>query len=471
MAEPERKPLSVSALKDAIDALRALGRMGVDIDELKKPLDSIFMGYWAECPTIPAGTLLYRAVPYEERPTHIGMLTYPPAEIVTRYGRVNRINQPVFYCSIAREAPFFEVHCVAGSKVALSRWRTKSRLLVQSVGNTKNTFERLASVRKNVPNIGVSDTQRTDEEAAVRALIHEFLSEEFTRDVAAGTAGDYTLSIAIAERLLGKIVNTKNDEQYEFGGIMYPAMRMRANADNFALLPTFVDEHMALEQVEYIRINAVAELQYKITRMDFANSWRPDGLILWQGQPKWSAGHGIHLVGVEDGSWVARDAEGNVVPFDGPGAEEPVAPPIPYLNDFTNDFPNALLLGNESNLQFGDGTESKLYSKMGYDLNKKEKFMAFFLPPIQHAFQVSKHLADIQAESQNELEKNAPGLGIPGFSKEWWKEFEFTGQMIVYCNANLEDEARQQLMKHFSAKNLAFEWRGADYLTGKFGVQ
>jgi hypothetical protein len=310
MTKPDRKPLSASELKEAIDALRTLSQKCADIEELKKYLEPIFVGYWAHCPIIPAGTLLHRAVLYEERPTHTRNLTYPPAMVVTRHGRVNRVNQPIFYCSVAREAPFFEVHCVAGSKVALSRWRTKSPLLVQSVGYTKSTFGRLASVRNGVPNIGIPDGQRPAEEVEVRTLIHEFFSEEFTKEVAGDDDSAYRLSIAIAERLLRKIVNTKDNEQLEFGGIMYPAMRMRANADNFALLPTYVDEHTTLEQVEYIRVDAVSDFQYKITRMDFANSWKPDGHILWQGQPKWSTGKGIHKVAVENGNWVARDVWG-----------------------------------------------------------------------------------------------------------------------------------------------------------------
>jgi len=40
-----------------------------------------------------------------------------------------------------------------------------------------------------------------------------------------------------------------------------------------------------------------------------------------------------------------------------------------------------------------------------------------------------------------------------------------------YCNANLESDAHQQLMKHFAARNLVLEWRGANYLSEKFGVQ
>ena len=41
--------------------------------------------------------------------------------------------------------------------------------------------------------------------------------------------------------------------------------------------------------------------------------------------------------------------------------------------------------------------------------------------------------------------------------------------MIFYCNANLEDDVRRQLVQHFADRGLVFEWRGSTYLVEKFG--
>lgn len=471
MEETKRKLASLSEIRTAIDALRTLGRRGVEIDELKKHLEFLFTGYWAQCPIIPSGTLFYRAVPYDERPTHIDKLGYPPAEVVRRNGRVNRISQPVFYCSIAREAPFFELQCRQGTKLALSRWRTTGRLIVQSVGYTESTFARLASARKDLPKPTISATERAAQEEATRALIHEFLSEEFTKEIADGEFEEYNLSIAIAERLLGKIVNTKSDEQMEFAGIMYPTMKMRANADNFALLPSIVDKHVRLEEVEYIRVREVGDLKYEITKLDFANSWKQDGLILWQGGPQSWTSKQVQTVTVENGAWVARDVDGNLVSFQSAQSDEPAPPPISYLAEFANDFPTSLLIGNLVDATEDGGAKLKLYQKMAYDLGAKEKFMAFFILPTPFAFSLMKHVANTQGEVQAQLEEQAKALRLPDHSEEWWKEFTFTRRMIFYCNANLGDDVRRILVEYFSSKDLLFEWRGSDYLLGKFGPQ
>src|SRR5206468_3753638 len=153
----------------------------------------LFTGYWTQAPFIPPGTALYRAVAYDERPTHVGQLGYPPTQVVKRLGRVNRVGQSIFYCSPAREAPFFELQCQQGTKLALSRWRTTERLIMQPVGFSDATFIRLASSRQHQPLVSGSNTTPSPEEAEAREVIHEFLCEEFTKEVADGQFEDYSL--------------------------------------------------------------------------------------------------------------------------------------------------------------------------------------------------------------------------------------------------------------------------------------
>lgn len=192
---PARTPPTASVVHDTIETLRQLRRGGATIDELKRHLELIFAGYWVQCPIFEPGLLMYRAVAWDARPTHIQHLTYAPAARIKNYGRVNRAGQSVFYCSVAREAPFFEIGCQPGTKIALSRWRTTSRLVVNSVGYTRGTFSRLASNRSDIPGPAkiVSDMPRLAEEEAIRALIHEFLAEEFTKEVPDGSYEEYKL--------------------------------------------------------------------------------------------------------------------------------------------------------------------------------------------------------------------------------------------------------------------------------------
>ena len=151
-------------------------------------------------------------------------------------------------------------------------------------------------------------------------MVHEFLAAEFSRVVEPGSEHEYKLSIAIAEKLLGPL-NTENGGSTipagsQFGGLIYPALAMSANADNLALLPEIVDQHLDLEQVEYIRVeDKTSETQFQVTVLDFANSWGSDGSIEWKGRrPQWQiqAGEAVQ-VSVENGRWVARDVNGEII--------------------------------------------------------------------------------------------------------------------------------------------------------------
>jgi hypothetical protein len=172
-----------------------------------------------------------------------------------------------------------------------------------------------------------------------------------------------------------------------------------------------------------------------------------------------------------NGVWVARDADGNAVSFQNTQNDEPAPPPIPYLAEFESDFPTSLLIGNAVDVTEQGGAKLKLFQKMAYDLDAKEKFMAFFVPPAPFLFSLMKYVADTQGEAQAQLEGQAKILGLPDHSEEWWKEFTFTKRIIFYCNASLRDNDRRTLVEYFSTKGLLFEWRGRDYLVGKFGPQ
>jgi hypothetical protein len=202
----------------------------------------------------------------------------------------------MFYCSGARQPPFFELDVQPGQFISISRWRTTARLLVNNVGYHDAVFKKLQSVRAwDVypgivpaldPSFPTSDTN---------TMIHQFLAEAFSERIRYGDDHRYKISAAIAERLLGNVTDRRDEakrmvsptlpDYRKFAGIMYPSIAMSCNADNLALTPEFVEEHLALEQVEYLRVDSVSgPLQYKYTAIDFANSFAKDGTINWFGR-------------------------------------------------------------------------------------------------------------------------------------------------------------------------------------------
>jgi len=101
----------------------------LEIDEIKRRLDPVFIGMAVEVPIIDPGTFLYRARKLGgdfRKPSGITRadLIYPP-KARTRIGRLNRPNESVFYCSTGKEALFLELQDLKpGDELVLTFWQT-----------------------------------------------------------------------------------------------------------------------------------------------------------------------------------------------------------------------------------------------------------------------------------------------------------------------------------------------------------
>jgi hypothetical protein len=111
-----------------------------DIDTLKRYLRYKLGGYRVALADIRTDNVLYRGVPWQQRLGTIDDVSYPPADRVTKLGRVNRIGKPVFYCSRAAPGVFYELRAKRGDLIALSEWRSPSPSGCTISGITKTHF-------------------------------------------------------------------------------------------------------------------------------------------------------------------------------------------------------------------------------------------------------------------------------------------------------------------------------------------
>lgn len=306
------RPPSLHNVRERIAALRRISLETAEVDNLVKKLTLLFRGYTLRSPVIDAGQHYYRGVTWDQRPLNVTQLTYPPAEYIRNYGRANEPGQSIFYASLGREATLYELRSRPGDHVAISRWRLVQRAILNNVGFTAGVMQRLRSNR------GTEGALYQDDLLTGRAankLVHEFLADEFTRSVQPGREHEYKISAAISRKLLGKITEISADlpQQVRFDGILYPALAVRGNADNVALLPDFVDRYLVLEWVEYVRVDTAQEEEFRITVLDFANSFTPDGAIEWRGRlPQWTISEPgtTYVARVKGGQWILEDETG-----------------------------------------------------------------------------------------------------------------------------------------------------------------
>jgi hypothetical protein len=298
------KQPDIEEVQHTIQELRALNLASTDIELVKERLGAIIPGYILNSPIIPKDTILYRGVEWRDKPQKTVDLSYPPSTYVKSLHRAGRLGKSLFYCSMSREAPFFELGVLPGAKIAVSHWQTTAPIVVNNVGYHHEVFGSLSSTR-DCPSWGKGTEYEKLEETT--AFIKQFFATEFAKIVPPGQEYLYKISIAIAE------LHFSNDM---FGGLLYPSMAMRANADNLAFKPECVDNHFSLRKVEYIRVDKTDASGFKVTILDFADTLDNDGGIQWKGRhPHWvmrEKGQVLHLA-VENRRWVARNEKGEIV--------------------------------------------------------------------------------------------------------------------------------------------------------------
>jgi hypothetical protein len=266
-----------------------------------------------ESPVFDPGVFLYRArkvTPAFNKKLGIKYddIIQPPKQIA-RLGRINRDNEPVFYCSMNKEAVFFELEGVStNDEVILTFWVTTDKMFVNNIGYTEHVFERLGAKRpcplwipaerqpenkrqpqSNQATVSLPILPERDLEAVLarddNGELRKAFSQYFMAEVEPTQRYEYKLTTAIGELHLGTITNLGR----QFAGILYPSVSMWANGDNLALLPSFVGEHLEFRKAVHFRIDRRDRTTFSVTRLDFAKNFGADGNLNWFGRlPRWT---------------------------------------------------------------------------------------------------------------------------------------------------------------------------------------
>lgn len=274
----------------------------LDVDEIKRRLDPLMIGFHIQSPIFNAGAFVYRA-----RPLGPGFrkdagitrtdLIYPPAA-KTKLGRLNRIGKPVFYAGMHKEAVFFEIPGLkTGDELVVTYWKTTERMFVNNIGYTQYAFERLGAKRA-VPDWEIKEAKGTEQTLPLTALpkeiaekamskddaryLKEAFSKYFTRQINDDESYRYKLTAAIGELHLGDL----KDQNTKFAGVLYPSVRMWANGDNIGLQPWFVDQHLDFRKAVHVRIKEKRETAFDIDYLDAAHEFDETGNLKWLGRIK-----------------------------------------------------------------------------------------------------------------------------------------------------------------------------------------
>lgn len=313
--------------------LKALHLQRADLEYLKKQLVPILHHYVHPAPLIQPGERIFRAVLWSEKPKLKGQLSYPPAEIVTTYGRTNRPGEPIFYGSVGSTAAIQELVPATGARLALSMWRVTTPTMVASVGYSEDAFARLGSDRwpkiwwrreHGIEPVGF----RTPE----NKLLDNFLAREFTRRVPRNQGWQHKLSVAVSETYLNSKAGsfegiaglhvaglTRPGEtitELEVAGLVYPSIATGGNDDNVALKCANADACLELAWVQYIQIDRMTNKADEFTPkgLDFADSVSASGGINWLGAfPNTLCAGTDYWAGVDGERLALKDSLGRII--------------------------------------------------------------------------------------------------------------------------------------------------------------
>lgn len=315
--------LDLSAFDRVEKNLQTLG-----IDEIVKLLGPLKIGMMMEAPIFEPGNFLYRGRKLTTDCAKDGIkladLKHPPQESVP-LGRVNRERKPMFYCAASKEVVFFEIpNLISGDEIILTFWQTTSKMLVSNIGYTNFMFEKLGAKRacpvwstpkfpppkldqQAIQNFqpdaheaitlnqstfthdSIAKILATDKNSALR----QAMSAAFLRVVNEAEAYQYKFTTAIAELHLGEIIHS----ELQFAGLMYPTVKMSANGDNLALLPSFVDKAVEFKKALHARIDNRIGDTFSISYLDSATKIAENGTIKWLGRlPNWQVSPGQTVI-------------------------------------------------------------------------------------------------------------------------------------------------------------------------------
>ncbi len=294
--------MNKTEIEEAIKKIDLADLRTISIDELESYLKPLFTGFKINAPIIDKGFYIYRGR-ICEKPCNVRELSYPPAENIEEYGRINDIGESFFYGSTAYGVPFFELGCKVGQRIAIAVWKSNSTMLLNHTGFTEECKEILNSKRAlNTLHNFLKDTSGFGQ---LNNFVYSYLASKFVQSVETGKEYKYKITIAIGRRLLkGEL----------FNGILYPTIAMSANADNVVLKTDYFDKNMHFVNVKYVEVTERKGTVYEAKVLDTATKLDGEGNLIWSGRNlQWTLRNkGDEVVmKAEGGIWVGYDRNGN----------------------------------------------------------------------------------------------------------------------------------------------------------------
>jgi hypothetical protein len=279
-------PPSIEELQAIVEQIDEAARNDAPIEEITQLIERLMIGHQKCMIRLQPGLRLYRARPMNELPKNVSEISTPPKESCRSHQRCNRAGRPMFYCSDHKSAPLSEVHAKTGDQITFSLWSTTDHLLVNIVGYSEPTFQRLKA-RRICPDWSRGTNQVPESIAAQNTFVDHYLSELFSQQVPDENDRLYKPSIAITERFLQTNILPGTPgiriDDLSIEGIMYPTIALRASCENLALTEKFAAEGLSLFNAIFVQVQKIGDLGlYSYRSLYHLTGIGSDGSLTWE---------------------------------------------------------------------------------------------------------------------------------------------------------------------------------------------
>jgi hypothetical protein len=267
--------LPLAELQQELDALESGSFLQLTDEELLQKLRFLHGGFGGFAPVLPVGTVIYRAVLVNKRPSSASEISYPPRERVKVNGRLNKAGEVMFYGALDQfRSCLFECKAQVGQTFAVSRWQTKEKIKVNHLGYSQIVFDQAAAGRP------LPDYVDPGGYGERNLAICNWQARVFTADVGVGKEERYRLPIGLKSLAIG--VGGPTDHN-PYSGIQYPSIASQLRKDNIALFPWEVDRKLELSEVTLLTVDSPAAYpstgpspsgEFDVRQLDSAH---PDG--------------------------------------------------------------------------------------------------------------------------------------------------------------------------------------------------
>jgi hypothetical protein len=277
--------VSIFDLRRRITALRAVDFSALADDAIRTRIGFIIHDFpFQPRPLVLSGVYRARVNRPGELFTDARQLWHPPAERVTRPGRLNRPGQVLFYAASMPNTAIYELRAVPGDVVTVLLARTRrafEQINATFIGLERARAPELAGFLPEDRFRTSSNFRASMGEGNYRkfCMIDDYLSEIFARPVADGAEHLYKPCIALGDWLF---------TMPKLDAVNYPSVATNDYGVNICMLPARADailnpsEAWMIALQRYERHPATGEV---LTRVDFlrrSHEIGPDGAIVWR---------------------------------------------------------------------------------------------------------------------------------------------------------------------------------------------